>query len=140
MRHFGLVSLLIGLLLLGANVASPSTLVARDAKNLHLYAREGDRALLTFTKGGVRKHVLVSGAINALTPNPNVAQVKFTLDYAPKKRTESLFIKGAACRPYDGPRLAFFVTGCKALDGSYWAIQAWKYWQPFFGYEPWLLY
>ena len=141
MRLFGLVSLLIGLLLLlGANVAFSSTLVARDAKNLHLYVRAGDRALVTFTKGGVRKQVLVSGAINALTPNPNVPQVEFTLDYAPKKRTEGLFTKGSACRRYDGPRLAFFVTGCKAPDGSYWAIQAWKYWQPFFGYDPWLWY
>jgi len=141
MPRFGLASLLIGLLVLvGANVAPASTLVARDAKNLHLYVRAGDRALVTFTAHGVRKRVLVSGALNALAPNPNVPQVQFRLDYAPKKRTQSLFTRGNGCRRYDGPRLAFFSVGCKASDGSYWAIQAWKYWRPFWGYESWLPY
>ena len=28
------------------------------------------------------------------------------------------------CRPYDGPALPLFVAGCKAPDGSYWALQA----------------
>src|SRR5262249_19692436 len=44
------------------------------------------------------------------------------------------------CKPYDGPQLAFLVVACKAGDGSYWAIQAWRYWVPFFGYHPWLTY
>jgi len=140
MPRFGFTSLVIFLLsLVGANAAFSSTLIARNAKNLHLYVR-GDRALVTFSDAGVAKRVLVSGAIDALTPNPSASQVKFTLDYGPKKRTESRFTKESACRRYDGPRLAFFLTGCKAPDGSYWAIQRWRYWWPFFGYSPWLTY
>ena len=30
-----------------------------------------------------------------------------------------------ACRPYDGPDLVGFVAGCKAADGTYWALQSW---------------
>jgi len=132
-----LLAVLVGLV--GAHAASSSTLVARNAKNLHLYVR-GDRALVTFSEYGVSKRVLVSGAVNALKPTPEVPQVKFALDYGPRKRTESLFTKASSCRKYDGPKLAFFVTGCKAPDGSYWAIQRWRYWWPFFGYAPWLTY
>ena len=41
------------------------------------------------------------------------------------------------CRPYDGPDLAYFVAGCKAPDGSYWAIQRWQRNLPHRGFKPW---
>jgi hypothetical protein len=42
------------------------------------------------------------------------------------------------CRPYDGPALPWFVTGCKAPDGSYWALQEFKRLLPNLGISPWL--
>ena len=42
------------------------------------------------------------------------------------------------CRPYDGPALVYFVAGCKAPDGTYWAIQSWQRLQPLLGFDPWL--
>ena len=41
-----------------------------------------------------------------------------------------------ACRPYDGPLLALFVAGCKAPDGSYWALQEWVRLAPMRGLAP----
>ena len=41
------------------------------------------------------------------------------------------------CRPYDGPKLAWFLAGCKASDGSYWALQMWQRMLPNVGYVPW---
>ena len=41
------------------------------------------------------------------------------------------------CAPYDGPTLPYFVAGCKAPDGSYWAIQSWQRALPLLGFDPW---
>jgi hypothetical protein len=43
-----------------------------------------------------------------------------------------------ACRPYTGPALPWFVTGCTAPDGSYWALQSWQRALPNLGETPWL--
>ncbi len=43
-----------------------------------------------------------------------------------------------ACKPYDGPGLVMYVAGCKAPDGSYWAVQAWVRGQALLGFDPWL--
>jgi hypothetical protein len=40
------------------------------------------------------------------------------------------------CRRYDGPPLAWQVAGCKAPDGSYWALQAWQRVLPNYGLAP----
>jgi hypothetical protein len=42
-----------------------------------------------------------------------------------------------ACAPYDGPELPWFVTACKAPDGSYWALQSWQRMLPNLGLDPW---
>jgi hypothetical protein len=42
-----------------------------------------------------------------------------------------------ACAPYDGPALPWFVTGCKAPDGTYWALQSWQRMLPNLGLDPW---
>lgn len=43
-----------------------------------------------------------------------------------------------SCAKYDGdgPKLAWFVTACKAPDGSYWAVQSWQRGLPNYGQEP----
>jgi hypothetical protein len=45
----------------------------------------------------------------------------------------------SVCRPYDGPKLAWYVpgSGCKAPDGSYWALQSWQRMLPNLGFKPW---
>jgi hypothetical protein len=102
-------------------------------------------ALITYTApaGNVR-HVLAWGAINGV-PNPqssDAAQAAFRLDYSGgwKSRHNARYWKTFrnACRPYDGPALPFLVTGCKASDGSYWALQSWQRNLPMRGYKPWL--
>jgi hypothetical protein len=149
MRFITIFCGLIAVLAWSAATASGSELFARDARDVKLaVSADGQSALLTFNSpkangsGLVTKRILVSGAVNALTPSETTPQVKFDQRYlttGPKDKRVWQNFKNK-CKPYDGPALAFVVTACKAPDGSYWAIQSWKYWQPFFGYQPWLAY
>ena len=98
-------------------------------------------ALLTYTReNGKVRHVLLWGAINARTPDPNVPQVAFKADYAGgwgKYRNAGYWKTFTnVCHPYDGPPLAFGVTACTAPDGSYWAVQAWQRYLPLRGFAP----
>ena len=43
-----------------------------------------------------------------------------------------------AARRTTGRRSSYFVAGCKAPDGTYWAIQSWQRLQPLLGFDPWL--
>ncbi len=95
------------------------------------------------TESGVRRHVLVWGAINGI-PHPTdspLGQERFGMDYSGgwKSRGNARYWRAFknACRLYDGPKLPFFVAACKAPDGSYWALQAWQRNLPMRGYEPW---
>jgi hypothetical protein len=95
-------------------------------------------ALITYTDGSV-KHVLASGAVNAIAPTKARAQVAFKLDYAGgwgKYHTTYWKTFKNACKPYDGPALAWFVAGCTAPDGSYWALQSWQRQLPNYGIAP----
>lgn len=128
------------LVLAWTSAASGSTLVARNATNMRLAVNvSGQKALLTYQVNGVTKHVLVSGAVNASTPNQNAPQVQFNIDYTGGGRSVWQNFRNR-CTTYNGPDLAFKVVACKAPDGSYWAVQKWQYWLPFFGYSPWLGY
>jgi hypothetical protein len=113
------------------NVGNPTLAVNAKGEALVSYVREN----------GQPRHVLVWGAINALVPSADVPQVHFKFDYA---GGWSKYHKGTywktfknACRPYDGPALAVFVTACKAPDGSYWALQSWQRNLPLLGFKPW---
>jgi hypothetical protein len=123
--------------------ASGSELFARDATNVKLaVSANGQKALLTYKVNGVTNRALVWGAVNALAPSQSAPQVEFKLRYlttGPKDKKVWKHFKNK-CTSYDGPELAFLVVACKAPDGSYWAVQSWKYWQPSFGYQPWLAY
>jgi hypothetical protein len=120
--------------------AGASELLARDAADVRLQVNRKGFALVTYTlPGGKQGHPLVWGAVNANHPNPDVPQVEFNVDYSGgwgtfRKKVWKTFKN--ACRPYDGPELAFFVAGCKAPDGSYWALQAWDRTRPIFGRRP----
>jgi len=102
--------------------AGASQLIDRNAQGVRLAVNTHGQALLTYTANG-RFHRLVAwGAINARYPNSSIPQIQFRKDYSGRSWSSA----GSQCRRYDGPKLAWFVTGCSAPDGSYWAVQAWR--------------
>jgi hypothetical protein len=124
-----------------AAVPSPalaSQLIDRNASNVILNVNAKGEALLIYKKGGTTHHVIAWGAINAVPPTKSRAQVAFKLDYQggygkyrnPKYWQTSF---NGSCLPYDGPKLAWEVTACKAPDGSYWAVQQWQRALPNYG-------
>jgi hypothetical protein len=100
--------------------ASASQRIALDATGVRLIVDGSGRALVTYRVGGRQRRLLAWGAVNAHAPDPRRDQLGFRLRYS-----ESARIAGG-CARYDGPWLAWFVTGCRAPDGSYWALQQWQ--------------
>jgi hypothetical protein len=121
----------VGLLLASAAPAAASQLIDRNVRNVHLSVNTNDQALLTYSARGSLHRVVVWGAINARFPNPKVPQVHFRIDYSGRSWTSA-----GGCRRYDGPQLAFFVAGCAAPDGTYWAVQSWRRTLPNFDGRP----
>jgi len=140
-----------GLLGLAASAALlvPSTAGASEpfpdfnVKKPNLRVNKKGQALVEYTtEKGLRRHVIVWGAVNAVVPpSAAVPQVRFKYDFAggwgiARKQLWKTFVNG--CRRYDGPALPYFVAGCKAPDGSYWALQSWQRRLPLLGFDPWL--
>jgi hypothetical protein len=118
--------------------ANASQLIDRNAKNVKLAVNTKGEALITYTDGAA-KHVLAWGAENAIAPTTARKQVAFQVDYAGGwGKYHSTYWKTFknACKPYDGPALAWFVVACKAPDGSYWALQSWQRMLPNYGLTP----
>jgi hypothetical protein len=94
------------------------------------------------TSGGLERHVLVRGAVNGVA-NPTVSptQQAFSVDYSGgwKSQHDGQYWRKFrdVCRPYSGPALPFFVAGCTAPDGSFWALQSWQRNLPLRGFPPW---
>jgi hypothetical protein len=112
-----------------------------DIRNLTLAVNAKGEALLSYDRSDGRpRHVLLWGAINALPPSPEVAQVRFKTDYAGGwgKYRDAGYWKTFrnVCKPYQGPVLAFGVTACTAPDGSHWAVQSWQRLLPLRGFAP----
>ena len=115
----------------------------RDVSAPTMKVNRSGTALVEYTTvAGVRRHVLLRGAVNGVA-NPTIArgQHAFQVDYSGgwKSRRNAGYWRTFkdACAPYDGPSLPFFVAGCKAPDGSYWALQAWQRNLPVHGYPAW---
>jgi hypothetical protein len=110
-----------------------------DVEVISLQVNGKGEALVTYrTKRGAVRHVLAWGAIDARPPSEDSAQVAFRLDYAGgwrKYRRQVWRQFRDRCRRYDGPKLANLVVGCKAPDGSYWALQSWQRVQPLRGFD-----
>jgi hypothetical protein len=129
--------------LLAAGLATPanaSQLVDRNAWAIRLAVNVHGEALVTYRTGRRVRHVLAWGAINARPPTRSVRQVKLRLDYAGGwgKYHRLLWRHfGNTCAPYDGPAIPWAVAACKAADGSYWALQAWRRPLPDLGFAPW---
>src|SRR5256885_13243411 len=123
------------------SVAAGSQLIDRNASGVQLAVNRKDEAMITYRAAGKLKRVLVWGAINARFPSSNAHQVRLKKDYAGGwGKYRRLYWRGFhnACRRYDGPKLAHFVAGCQAPDGSYWALQSWQTPLPDLGFLPWL--
>jgi hypothetical protein len=122
------------------SVASAAQLIDRNAANVHIVTNAKGEALLTYTKAGATKHVLIWGAVNALAPTQSGHQVKFKLDYSGGwGKYHTLYWKTftGTCGKYDGPAIPNMVAACKAADGSYWAAQSWQQPLPDLGFTPW---
>ena len=80
--------------------------------------------------------MLAWGALNAIAPTKSRPQLAFKLDYAGgwgKYHTNYWKTFKNSCGAYTGPKLAWYVTGCTAADGSFWALQAWQRMLPNYG-------
>ena len=74
-------------MLLAAPSAPASGLLDVNATHITL-AVHGGTALVTYRAQGKTRHVLVWGAINALTPDSGKPQVRFRLDYTGGLRSQ----------------------------------------------------
>ena len=110
--------------------AMPSQLLDLNATRVRLAVFADGRASIRYSAGGKPKHVLASGAVNAVAPSRERPQVSFKLDYAGRVTLPNV------CRSYDGPRIPYLLLACKAPDGSYWALQRWLRAQPAHGVPP----
>ena len=116
--------------------ASASEIIDRNVSDVSLKVAGNGQALVSFNARGKRWNVLAWGAVNAIQPTTARKQVEFKLDYSggygTYKRDVWKTLKNT-CRAYDGPELEWFVAGCKAADGSYWALQSWQRALPNYG-------
>ncbi|MFN2468014.1 MAG: hypothetical protein ABR521_07815 [Gaiellaceae bacterium] len=108
-----------------APAAAGSQLLDLNASAVRLKVTADGRANISYRVRGRAKHVVAWGAINAQKPSRTRPQVSFELDYASGPTSGR-----NVCSRYDGPRLPYLVTACKAPDGSYWALQRWLRAQP----------
>jgi hypothetical protein len=128
------VLVLLAVLLVAAVLSTTATASERidlNADNVKLAVNANGEALVTYRAAGSYKHVLAGGAVNAIAPTTARKQVEFNLDYT--GGSENF---GDECGAYDGPALHWLVTACKAPDGSYWALQAWRRLLPDYGLAP----
>jgi len=134
-RRFALLAAVLPLAVL-APTASASQLIDRNGQKIQIAVNAKGEALLTYRVNGRVRHVLAWGAVNALAPTRARRQVAFRLDYAGgwgKYHRDYWNGFPNTCSAYDGPALGWFVAGCKASDGSYWAVQAWQRMLPNYG-------
>lgn len=139
MRRIVVIACLLAVAVAVASPARASEIVARNASAVSLKVDRAGYALVSFREGGARKNVLLWGAVNARPPKPGGSQVHFARDFSGGwgrfHRNYWQTLKNA-CRPYDGPALAWAVSACKAPDGSYWALQAWQRMLPDYALAP----
>ena len=140
-------ALLLVLVLAGSVAASPAAATEYlgdfDVTFLLLKVNARGEALISYRKtNGARRDVVIRGAMNARAPDAQRPQVKFDMDYSGGWRMHGSASYARSfrnkCRAYDGPALVMFVAGCKAPDGSYWALQRWQRLAPMRGFDPFL--
>jgi hypothetical protein len=129
-------------LVLAPPAAASQPLGDLNVTGLTLAVNANGKALIRYRReDGRPRAVLVWGAIDARPPSPSVPQVAFRFDYSGGLRSLGHFAAPTfedRCTAYDGPPLPFLVAACKAPDGTYWAVQAWRRLLPMRGFAPWL--
>jgi hypothetical protein len=133
------VGLLVVLAVAAPASAQASQLIDRNASHVRLAVNRAGQALVSYRARGAARHVLAWDAVNAIAPTAGAPQVSFRLDYSGgwgryRKPVWKTFRN--ACRRYSGPPLAWFLAGCTAPDGSFWALQTWQRELPNYGLEP----
>ena len=139
MLRGGVLVLAVSAALAGAASASASEIIDRNATGVRLEVNREGQALVTYRARGKQWRVLAWGAVNARPPHSAAKQVRFRKDYsggwgAFRKAVWKRFVN--ACSAYDGPQLQWYTHGCKAPDGSYWALQSWQRMLPNYGLIP----
>jgi len=140
MRRTLITLLFVTVALAATGTASAAQLIDRNATGVKIAANSKGEMLLTYTKAGVVKHILVWGAEDARVPTAGGKQVKFSLDYSGgygKYHTDYWKTFKSTCGQYDGPPIPNMVAACRAPDGSYWAAQSWPQPLPDLGFTPW---
>jgi hypothetical protein len=105
-----------------------SELIARNATSVKLEVNRQGKAMLTYQARGRTWHVLVWGAVNAIHPTRERAQVAFRVDRSGGWRSFGRTLWKDfrnSCKPARVD-LPWLVTACRAPDGSYWALQSWQ--------------
>ena len=136
MRFRFLILMSVSVAIVAPGVASASELIDRNATDVKLSVSGNGQAVVSYNARGKRWNVLVWNAINAIPPTTARPQVKFRIDYSGGWGTYHRDVWKTlrnTCAQYDGPPLKWFVTGCKAADGSYWAVQSWQRMLPNYG-------
>jgi hypothetical protein len=145
LRLFAALLITVALIATAGGGARASELLGdRNVSNATIAVDAHGTAVVTYTTSdGVTRHVLAWGAINGLAHPQSASDVQtaFQFDYSGgwKSHHDSNYWKKLknACAPYTGPTLPFFVTGCDAPDGSFWALQSWQRNLPMRGFAPW---
>ena len=143
MRGGVLLAAVAALVAVLAAPAPASQTLERNVTNVELGVNAKGEALVTYTRAnGQTRRVLAWGALDAVAPDPNVAQQRFKLDYTGGwgKHEKQGYWKTFKndCRPYTGPALVYVVAACTAPDGTHWALQSWQRLQPMRGVAPFL--
>jgi len=117
-----------GSVLIGRNATNVQLRVVRDQHEL--------KALISFRSHGQEQYILAWGALNARAHpacgklhgrfcGPAQVQMKHLRLHRSGHFAQHIFSLRDLCQGYDGPSLRYWVTGCKAPDGSYWGLQSW---------------
>jgi hypothetical protein len=140
MGHFGArsgVCAALAIAVTGCALCAPradaAQLIGFGGKNVRLEVNRRGEALLSYSRRGVRRHVLAGGALNAIRPRRHHHQERFRLLYRPPNWRHFR----DRCRPYEGRKLVWMVAACTAPDGSFWAVQRWVRLQPNGGWPLW---
>jgi hypothetical protein len=129
------------LALLALAVAGPAAgaqFIARDAIAVRFSFDAAGNALVSYSAGGLREHVILdASAVNAKPPSQDGPQTRFHERYLDPMKPRQWVRFTRSCGRYDGPSLPYLVAACRAADGSYWAAQNWPTPLPDLGFTPW---
>jgi hypothetical protein len=139
LRHLLLLALAAALAVVVVPSALGSVLVARSATHVRVSVIRDHgvlKALLRFRQHGDERAMLAWGALNARA-HPKCGHLQGPLCGPPQVEMSHMRLSPTGhfaqqilrmpnlCKPYDGPKLPYYVAGCEAPDHTYWGVQSW---------------